>query len=441
MSDPLAVLAHAAFLGCVVLAVLLVAARHRVLAATIASLGIHLAVATAIYARAGLWAPDAMFYDRLGQAFAQVWFHGGNHIPQVTPGKEGLPSVLGVIYGLVGHYPFLGVILCVGMSAMLVPVIASTARCLGISAPAAAWLTALLPPLVLWGSLLLREAPSWLMLAVAVRALVGLSVGARRPVLHWVAIAVALLGLLSIRGTAAVLVGAAALITISLTGRQRVWPLLLGVIVALVAGAEVIQGAQQIVGGYDLETVNRQREALSRDARTSFEVTTISGIGGLLLAGPVLLLRGALGPLPWEMPVVGVLLSVDALIWWTVLGLAVAGWRAMPSRRAVLGIVLPAVALLLVLALTSGNYGTMTRLRTQVAVIVLPLAAAGLERLVARVRAGSAGDAAPELIPTALVHPARRRHPWPAGSSAAAPPGPAGPGARRRGPLPPPPLP
>lgn len=346
-----------------------------------------------------------------------------------------------MIYGLIGHYPFLGVILCVGMSALLVPVIASTARVLGISAMTAAWLTALFPPLLLWGSLLLREAPSWLMLAVAIRALAGLSVGARRPVLHWTTILLALLVLLSIRGTAAILLGAAALITVSLTGRQRVWPLLLGVIVALIAGADVLQSAQEIVGGYDLETVNRQREALSRDARTSFEVTTISGFGGLLRASPLLLVRGAFGPLPWEMPSVGLLLSLDAFLWWGLLALAIAGFRVLPARRALLGIALPAVSLLLVLSLTSGNYGTMTRLRTQVAVIIMPLAAAGLHALLARLRGRSGVERALDVSPAAPARPGSGPRPLPGGSFGAARFVPDGPGEPRPTPRRPPPRP
>ena len=53
------------------------------------------------------------------------------------------------------------------------------------------------------------------------------------------------------------------------------------------------------------------------------------------------------------------------------------GWWRAHNRKELLVLILPALALSGALMLTSGNYGTMQRLRVQTTVLLIPVAAAG----------------------------------------------------------------
>ena len=78
--------------------------------------------------------------------------------------------------------------------------------------------------------------------------------------------------------------------------------------------------------------------------------------------------------------------ALDAVLWLTILGFAVLGWWRAPNRLELLLVVLPALALTGALMLTSGNYGTMQRLRVQTSVLLIPVAAGGLSLVTARWR-------------------------------------------------------
>ena len=97
-------------------------------------------------------------------------------------------------------------------------------------------------------------------------------------------------------------------------------------------------------------------------------------------------LRVAFGPYPWEWPGLGAPFAFDAVCWLTVLMLAVLGWWCASNRLRLLLVVLPALALAGALMVTSGNYGTMQRLRVQTSVLLIPVASAGFTLIAARWR-------------------------------------------------------
>jgi len=381
--DPGPLLAHAAMLLLVGIVVLAASERQGVFQQAATALGLHLVIGGVLYGVSGLWAPDAMHYDRLGMAFQKYWFDGGLHEPLVTSGKEGLPSMLAVVYHLLGHHPFLGILLNIGMASLVVPVVASTSRLMSIDPQLPAWLAAGLPPMLLWGSLLLRESAAWLMLALIVRGLAGLAEGSH-PVRNWLLVVLPLGPLVTVRGTAAVLVGAASLMAFALTARNKVMPVLVGVIGLIVSGPAVASLVNEIAGGYDVATINQQRTALARNSASSFDVETYDSLGGMLATMPLALLRGVAGPFPWELPSLGVFLIMDTLVWWLLVVAVIVGIRHIPDRRLVLAALIPALVLLVVLSITSGNYGTMTRLRSQIGVMLLPVAGLGMSLLWAR---------------------------------------------------------
>lgn len=379
MPDPLPILSALLIALCGIVVAVMAAARARVLAPTMAGLAAHFFVATVFYLRLGLWAPDAQLYDRLGMAYQNIWFENSNRQIVVTAGKEGFPSFLGILYGVFGHLPFLGIMVNVIACALIVPVVATTAARLGLKVRASAWLAALFPPGLLWGSLLLREAFSWLSLAVIVCGLVGLTArtSSNRPAMNWFLILSGTAVLLSIRGTAAILVAAAALLTVAAIGRSRFWPAVFGVITLAIAGPALAGAFQQIAGGYDLQNINRVRGALSTQGNSSFAVSNIGSLPQLIVSLPKLLLRSLLGPYPWEWPRVGLLGTLDAILWLALLFFVVQCLRSMSSRISSAALIAPAFAVLIVLSVASGNYGTLARLRDQAAIILIPLAGHG----------------------------------------------------------------
>lgn len=353
--------------------------KERVVAPTLTAYGLHLVVAAVMYALWGLWAPDAMLYDRLGVGFAEVWAGQAQQYPGVTAGKEGLPIVLAVLYTVFGHVPLLGVLFNITLASLTVPVVASTARTLKLPMETAAWFAALFPAFLLWGSVLLRESASWLLLALVVRGLAGLAEeAADQMVRNWFLVLAPLALLVTVRGTAAILVAAAALFTFSISARNKTVPILIGLLALGAAGPFLLSTGSEIAGGYDVEAINRQRAALSRTASTSFEVESYSSLGDMILSAPVATLRGLFGPFPWELPSLGTFLIVDTLLWWFLVACCILGWRSVADKRGLWSMLVPALTMLVVLSTTSGNYGTMTRLRDQAAIMVIPLAAAGL---------------------------------------------------------------
>lgn len=381
--DPLPVLGlllMATTLGSIVF---LLAYHVGVVRQTSVALAAHLVVASVMYASLGLWAPDAMLYDRVGDDLAGAMFRGEVGRLQITSGKEGFPYVLAVIYGLFGHHPSIGLLMNVLFCALLVPILAATARRLGGDVSACAWLAGCYPPLLLWGSVLLREASAWVLIACVVFALAGITSRHRHAASAWDwPILVLSLGLFTaVRGTAAVLLAAGAVLTVLWSARQKFWAVVVGVLGVILAGPLLSSTYGRVAGRYDLQRINTIRGSLSREARSSFSVGDVSSVTGMVQAIPVSTLRGFLGPFPWEWVRVGPFAMVEGLFWFVLLALAVHGWRRSGWDRSFIALAAPAASIIVVLAFASGNYGTLLRLREQGAVCLIPLAAMGLMHL------------------------------------------------------------
>lgn len=376
ITDPIGVLSSLLVLSAVAGPGLLLSRRAGVFPQASTGFGLHLFVALTMYFSLGLWAPDAMAYDDVGEVIHRMWTEGYSHPPVLTAGKEGYPHILAVLYTVFGHHPFLGVALNVALSPWLIGIVATTARRTQMPISATAWITALLPPCLLWGSLGLREALSWVLLAVVALGLTSMTVREEPAFSDWVLVVSGLLGMVAIRGTMAVIVAAAVGVAIIPISKNKVLPTLVSLGMAVVAGPTILSQADRLAGGYGIKEVNQVRGALAREGSSSFEVATYSGSLDVLAASPGLFLRALLGPFPWEWPSVGPIFMLDGIIWLTCVGLLFLGVRRVPKATA-MAYLMPALGLILVLALTSGNYGTMQRLRIQALIVVLPLIGRG----------------------------------------------------------------
>ena len=399
--DPILPLGAVLIGGLLLAAGLAPAARLGVTRPYLAGVGLRAAASAAVYLRLGLWAPDALLYDRLGVRLSDPVYGYADRGVQITSGKEGFPRLLGLVYSAFGHHPGLGLMMNVMLGALLVPLLTAVAARLDGPRRATAWLAAVLPPFLVWGGLLLREALSWVLIAVVVLALAGISRHRRDRLSRWdwPLLIGALAAFLAVRGTAAILLAAAALAVVALTARQRFWAWVLGT-ASLVLAAPALAGTfDRVAGGYDLERINTVRGALSDEAGSSFAVAAINGPADIVRVLPTTALRGFLGPYPWEWPRLSALATLEGLLWLVMLALAVHGWRTRRFSRSLLCLALPTVAIVVPLALASGNYGTFERLREQATVVLVPAAAIGLAQLRDRRRRRTAAPVAPARQP------------------------------------------
>lgn len=339
----------------------------------VASYLLHLAIGIAVFTMLGLYAPDAYGYDREAREFVMVWTGEARALPIISTGKEGFTLLLAAVYYAVGHQPFIGVLINVTASALIVPIVAATAERLGAPGNRAAWMAALFPSLLFWGSLGLRESLVWLCIAVVGWSLVGLASNPRGSDIAWMI--AGLLGLLWVRGTAAILIGAGGVMALMAVRRKAGGLVIALGLAALVVASPIAQRTVQITSAYEVQNINKSRAALTGLADSGFATASYEGRLGIVRALPAMLPRAVAGPFPWEWPRLNPLFALDAIAWLVLLWWTWRGRRALGGQKSFI-LIGPAIVIVLALAVTSGNYGTLQRLRLLSAILIIPVAAA-----------------------------------------------------------------
>ena len=362
---------------------------RRVLNWTLASFVLHLLIGAAITqsdVSATFFGSDASFYDHAAARLADHW-EGMVAAPPLPPGKEGFFYLLGSLYYLFGRYVVAGLVVNAAFSAALVPLVFDTTR--RLFGPDAARrvvpLVVLLPGFLVWTSQLLREAGILFFIALAANSAVRLT--ERFKLGPLVALALSLAGLFSFRGNVAFMVTAGVLAGLVI-GRRGVVPgigtgasvlVLLAVLVAVVG---VGYAGYRLSLDADLEQVNVARTDSSDSAASGFnQETDVSTTERALSYLPVGAAQFLFGPFPWQVENERQLLGLlEVIVLWVFIpvlwrGLRT-GWRDAGRRTAVL--LFPAVLITVMLALLIGNFGTVTRERLQVVVLLLPFVALGM---------------------------------------------------------------
>ncbi len=365
-------------------------ARQRMLKWTLASFALHLLVGLALTNLGGslhryFAAPDASAYNLNAILLARHW-HGGFPGPQLPAGKEGFYYILGALYWLFGPHAAAGLALNAVLAAALVPLLADTTRRL-FNTNAARYalpLAVLVPGLFIWTSQLLKEAPIFFFVALAVN-------GATRMADQFslgslLCSAVSLAALLSFRAWVGLVIAGALLAALTLGKGHLISGLGTGLgmasAVAVLLGLGLGYSGYNVAVGSDLQQANATRQGLAIAAGTGFDPNVdVSKPSGALSYLPRGLAEFVFGPFPWQfhsaqqLPVIP-----DVVVWWCLLPSlwrgARSGWSA--ARGATLILLLPASATAVLLSLSVGNYGTLVRERAQVVVILVPLIALGL---------------------------------------------------------------
>ncbi|MGI8415399.1 MAG: hypothetical protein ACR2P2_04175 [Nakamurella sp.] len=353
-----------------------VAIRSRAAAPVWASFCLHILVSFTIYNFQRL-SGDALSYDEAAQGYVAFWSHHMGTPPTFALGKEGWILILAGIYYTAGHIPLLGLIVNAIASAMTTSLIMGSTARLGRPdmAKLAGWLC-LLPPFLYWGSLLLREALAWLLTAAMLWAALGIVTKVGR--LNVAVVSSALVGMLWIRGTAALVLTVGIAVAIVVSARRIPNVLLAGTVGVGAIGGPLLARALSLASTGAIDRVNASRTDLSR-AGSGFDTINYTDAVSLVRSLPSASARAIFGPYPWELRDLPVTAVVDLAAWLFLLVLVYRGWRRHSRMRFMC--LIPALFLLMTIGATSGNYGTLVRLRVQTAVLLLPLAAVGWRRL------------------------------------------------------------
>ena len=303
------------------------------------------------------------------------------------------------MYRAFGHVPVAGLLLNGLWMGLLVLAVSNTARRLGDQRAAriAALIAVFLPPFIWWGSQLIREASMWLLIALVADTAVRLALDGlvwRRGVWYLLL----LLAMVTMRAPVAAVFAIALGLGLVLVRAPRPGDhlrriVLIGGFVLLTAFLLPRFAALQSLGEADAASYANSRNILA-EANTGFGQTT--ALNGYALVGqlPVTLPLVALGPLPWQLPATGQAALADTLAWWFIVFWALRELGPLHRRhgRVAWLLLLPALLLLVVLALTLANWGIVIRMRAMIVVLLIPYASVGLAVGVRRHGAGHTGQ-------------------------------------------------
>jgi hypothetical protein len=335
---------------------------------------------------------DAIVYDRDASSIAE-FLRGEGDFPRILPGHAVWPIVLGGIYFAFGDHQLLGLVLNAGIVGLAVVFVSRAA----VEFSGAVWpgLTVaailLLPIVLLYGPSLMREATSWLgvaMLGCGAVLLVAGRVGGR------VMLAGALVSI-AIRpnlGLFLTLAAVGAVVAVRLLARRRF--IRFGAFAVASALVAYFLGPSMItVLEFSPVFVSDNRDYLAQ-AATGFvaPTTTLPGALGLLINGLLTLPRAVLGPLPSEIGTepVWIWVIANTLYWFVLLALIVVRYRGRPDVGAVL-VLMTSVALVGI-AITLTNYGIVARMRGMPIFLLLPLVLAPLREPLLRPVTAEAWD-------------------------------------------------
>ena len=251
------------------------------------------------------------------------------------------------------------------------------------------WLMAFFPSLVVYSCVNLRDALSWLLIAVAIRG--ALLIRDRGRVLkETLPFALALIALAFVRSYVLVMLlvslMAAQLVTSPRRLPHAIWVLIVvagaGSLTATYAGIPLEMLSLDI-----LEQVDRYRNALvAGGSATSFQDKGLSDPVNALLFLPKGIAFFLLSPFPWEVNNLRQAFALPELFVWYPILLIAATQALRETRRPheLATLLLPFIGIVSIYGLIEGNAGTANRHRGQIVLIVMVLASPIVARLLSR---------------------------------------------------------
>ncbi len=364
--------------------------RRRILRWTVAGFFTHLVLGMAIsyggpIIQKYLGAPDANAYHVNAILLVRHWTDGFP-TPDLPAGKEGFYYLLAGLYRVFGPYRVAGLAVNALLSAALVPLMYDTTRRLFGSEAARCVppLIVLVPNLLIFSSQLLKEAAILFLIAVVINSAARLS--ERFSFVSLILLGSAVTLLLTFRAWVALVLLAGVLASVGIGRRDVIAGLGAGMSAAAVIAAALAFGVGY--SGYkaasksSLEEANQMRRNTSIGVGSGFDAEAdVSNPVAAISYLPRGLTTFALGPFPWQIGRATQLAVVpDLLVWWSLIPSLWRGVRQGSSMigRRILVLVLPALTVSALVALSVGNFGTIVRERAQPLLILVPLIALGL---------------------------------------------------------------
>lgn len=350
---------------------------------------LRLALATvfALYPMTRVFHEDADGYEYIGLALANYWHGTGPKLGMVAVQNTGFFYVCGALYYVFGAYRAAASYLNAFLGAATVLVLYRLTRRFFhiVVARRAAMLVCLMPSVILWNSLALKDTLVTLLVVMALSSCVSLkenfTVGAflglvlpviaLQPIRFYMVYFVALATIASLlfeRGTKV------------LTGMPKVL-IIGGGLLALLALVGLSSSAREGMQFLDLERINTFRQGMATTANSGFAADVdVSTPGRALLFLPVGMAVLLLGPFPWQMTSLRPLMAApETILWWFLIPAAWRGLRfAVKERFAATSPILFFAAMLTpAYALVQGNVGAGFRQRAQLFVLLFVFTALG----------------------------------------------------------------
>jgi hypothetical protein len=336
-----------------------------------------------------LFHEDASGYEWMGMAMARAWHGDGPPLAPLAPGTPnyGYKYISAGIYYVFGQFqPLLSYLNCL-VGTVTVYLIYRLARMFfhPLIARYAALLSVLVPSMILWSSVAMKDAIMSFLILVTLLACVSLK--RRLSVGNVVLVAGAIIAMQPIRFYMVYFLGFSVVLSLflergvrSLTGIYKQL-LLLGVFVGLLAMVGTASGFSEGAASLSFEKASHFRYAMATTAASGFDATAdVSTPGRALLFLPIGLSELLLGPFPWQFGSLRALFAApETIYWWLLFPSLIRGmiWAVRKRFADTSPLVLFAVTMTCAYSLVHGNVGSGFRQRAQIFVILFIFASFG----------------------------------------------------------------
>lgn len=340
------------------------------------------------------FALDWNLYDKIGIELANYWAGRDvlSPLAQVytRPGETawGMVTLVGIIYSVTGQNVLAAQLVMVSIGAATAPVsylcafqIYNNRRVALISG----YIIALMPSLVLWSSLLLKDGLIIFLLVLTIYCAIKLQ--EKVDYLHIFLLLLSLAGIMALRFYIFYIVSVA-IVGGFVIGQKNNITSIIGrgvVIVVLGIGLGYVgllnNSSRQIEEITSLERIQTSREDLAKSAASGFgEDLNVSTTEGALVALPIGLTYLMLAPFPWQITSnLSLMTMPEMFVWWLSMPLLFSGviYSVRHRLRRCLSMLVFTIMLMIGYSILQGNVGTAYRHRAQIQVFLFIFIAVG----------------------------------------------------------------
>ena len=351
---------------------------------------------------ADFFAGDWHAYDTIGEQLANYWTGVGpytgllaSRVFSFRGTMWGMCLFVGSIYTTVGKNPLAVQFIIAALGAATAPVtylctfeIFKNRR----AALVAGFVVALMPSLVLWSSIMLKDGIMIFLLVLAIYC--SLKLQERFDAKHVIVVLLALMGIMSLRYYIFYVVCVAIVGGFVAGQKNTIRSIIARSVAVIIIGTSLgYLGFLESAGGEiermtSLEAIQESRRDLSQSARSGFgEDLDVSTTEGAFTALPLGFTYLLLAPFPWQITSnLAAMTLPEMMIWWVMIPFMIAGiYYSVRNRlRESLSMLIFTIMLTLGYSILQGNVGTAYRQRAQIQVFLFMFVAVGITLFIER---------------------------------------------------------